>query len=142
MNYYEIIKLIERICYKHPFVKSFFIDKYSLVGKEDNIEYGVISLLPQTHNIGEHTSEYNFKMIYADRLVDDNDLQLQSIAIDTLVEICNGIKMASDLDLDIDFNIDVFSHQFADECSGAIITFKLTTRSKLGSCEWLEECNE
>lgn len=141
MNYYEIIDLIKNISLQHPFVNSFFNDRYALIGNEDDIDYGVISLLNETHQIGEQISIYRFKIIYADRLTDDNNkVQIQSVGIDTITEIWNALKNVNFIDITDNLNFNIFENQFADNCAGCITDLNITVKSKIGSCEWINEC--
>lgn len=140
MNYYEIIKLIKDISLKHPFVNSFFNDRYALIGNENDINYGVISLLNEQHQIGEQISTFRFKIIYADRLTDDNNkVHIQNVGIDTLSEIWNALKNVNYIDINEGLNVNVFEGQFADGCAGAIADLNIVVRSKIGSCEWIDE---
>lgn len=140
MNYYEIIKLIKDISLKHPFVNSFFNDRYALIGNENDINYGVISLLNEQHQIGEQISTFRFKIIYADRLTDDNNkVHIQNVGIDTLSEIWNALKNVNYIDINEGLNVNVFEGQFADGCAGAIADLNIVVRSKIGSCEWISE---
>ena len=143
MSYYELIKLIKEVSLSHPFVNTFFNDRYSLIGGEDDIKYGVISLLNNTHQIGTNISIYNFQFIYADRLTDyNNKKQLQSGGIQAITEICNALRVKYDLDITEDLNIDVFENQFADECAGVISTVSIVIRSNMGDCEWINSGKE
>ena len=143
MNYYELTKIIENTSLQHPFINSFFTDRYSLIGGEDDIKYGVISLLNETHRIGSNVSVFNFKIIFADRLTDDNNkIQLQSVGIQAITEICNALRVKYDLDITEDLSIDLYEGQFADECAGAISSISILVRSDLGDCEWINTGKE
>lgn len=143
MTYYEILKTIKEYSESHPMVNSFFYNKYALVGDESNIDYGVISLLAENHSVGTQASLYRFKIIYADRISDDNNsAQIQSVALDTLREIVNAIALLDNISVSTDLNINTFENQFADRCAGAIADLQISSISNLGECEYYKNKTE
>lgn len=143
-NYYELVKIIERVSLSHEFVNSVYIHLYSSkLNSESDIEYPAIVITPNQHQIGSQISTWSFNMLYVDILKEkqDNWLEIQSVGIDTVNEILNALS-GNDLDLTIEMgNVTPFKRQFANNGAGAVTTFTVETLSNLGKCEWIEICD-
>ncbi|MCD8041526.1 MAG: hypothetical protein LUH10_00525 [Tannerellaceae bacterium] len=145
-NYLELVKLISNICLAHPLVNDVHYGIYHS-SQCENIEYGAIILTPGSMDTTVNTIEYNFNLMYVDRLKADesNELEVQSNGIDVIRGIISVIAEHHSMLLDYEdtVNVNVFSRQFADNVAGAVAPIRIKAPSNLGECAWYtyhDEC--
>lgn len=141
MNYISLINLIKKISLQHPFVNSYYYDRYSF-DADDDIKYASIIVTPNQHQLGSTLNTFNFNLLYTERMTDDRDnaLAIQSKAIDTINEIVNAIE--NNITGDIERGqVFVYKNQFADLNAGAYIVISITVPNVIGECYYIDTEN-
>ena len=102
---------------------------YDLNSRRD-AKFGVFCATQGTHSYDAENAltSFNFILYYVDRLKDneDNKIQIQSTAIETLKNIILTLQHTEDIDIAAcDFN--VFTESFSQLCAGAYATVKINS---------------
>lgn len=142
-NYFEIIEFIEGVCLQHPFVNNFYYGIYRAL-EADNIDYSAIILTSSGINRSQNTIEYKFNLMYVDRLMNDrsNEIEIQSTGLDVLQGILSVISESDPYtDYNLNYSLNVFREQFADNVSGCVTTISITAPSNIGECTWYVYCD-
>lgn len=137
-NYYEFLKIIEKVSLSHPLISNFYTGRYRL-NTTDDILYPAIVLTINNVSVGSQVTTIDFNLMYVDRLTEirDNRDEIQSIGIVTITEIVNALKNCFDMDTTSPILINIFTDQFADNVAGVFTNgLSFDMPSDIGDCFW------
>ena len=110
------------------------------VNFKDNNNYPMLFISPsQNHNISNNTVTYNIMLYYIDRLLRDNEnnIDIVNASVGKLQQIINIIKSFDDvLKVDDNYNITNFAdtQRLTDNVAGGFVTLSITVQNMQGVC--------
>lgn len=137
MTLYQTVKTLETIALAQPNVRT--VDNgsvYTIMDNNPSIRYASVVISQTIHREDENTDYYGFNVFYIDRLDDtleNNRLQIQSIAKETLSNIFKVAKQEFDMEYS-SISYHPFTQKFVDETAGMYATVEFEI-SKDNICE-------
>lgn len=110
------------------------------VNFKDNNNYPMLFISPsQNHNISNNTVTYNIMLYYIDRLLRDNEnnIDIVNASVGKLQQIINIIKSFDDvLKVNNDYQINNFAdtQRLTDNVAGGFVTLSITVQNTQGVC--------
>lgn len=137
MTLFQTVKILENISASQPNVRTVGNGSvYTILDTNPSIKYSAIVISQTSHREDDENDYYGFNVFYVDRLDDtleDNRLQIQSIAKETLSNILKYCRS----EFDWEYTTIVyhpFTQKFVDETAGMYVTVEIEI-SKDNICE-------
>lgn len=129
MTLLQLIRTFEVVALKQPTVKNVVENDVFRLNALPNAKYGVFAWLQGQHSgtVDGSFRTFAFTFFYVDRLrVDEkNQMEVQSVGVDTLENILKVLYEEYDVEVD-DYQVTTFNQRFTDQCAGAFASVRLT----------------
>lgn len=132
---HDIVRFVERTALKQPTIKNIVENDIYRLNTLERVKYGVFAWTQDREHYEQGGFRYyNFTFFYVDRLRDDlkNQVEIQSVGIDTLANIMKQIEEDGRLIVGSRFTYKTFNMKFADNCAG--VYSRVTLSVPLGNC--------
>lgn len=140
MTYEKVIQDFFTICENHKMIQTWgygqltdLVDPYNQEGQD----YPYAFLVPQTHVLLEHSTQYNFQLIMQELVMGGQSevIRAQSDALLYIKDILAHFYYHLDgYDFTLNFQVTPFREKYDDSVAGMTATIQLVVRDLLDDC--------
>lgn len=138
MKLIEIINIIIDTAKSLPNIGTIYEGSVYDLNALPNVRYSTIVITQGEHSVNDNYSDFNFKIFYVDKLMNDesNRLQIQSNGMLILQNLINKIQNDNDEIECGALRFTTFTHKFADNCAGVWANVNIITNNSLNHCSY------
>ena len=127
MTLLQLISRLEQVAKQQPSVNMIVRSDVFRLNSAPSLKYGVFAWVQGQHTATVDGSvQYNFSLIYVDRLLNDesNQVEIHSVGCETIQNILRTMVETDEIEVG-SYTIQAFNQRFTDSCAGvfANVTF-------------------